>query len=154
MDVNPVFPGGPYCVAALLCERVLEEKDNVKSLVRVIDRLYVQAVGERTPESMPPTTGHYVMYLRFRAGKATGPMELAIYLTSPNGDRTPGPRLPLFFEEGEARYVDVVIGMDVQLSLQGRYWFEAHLGEQRVAAIPFEVIYMPVGLPPAPGATQ
>ena len=31
--------GGPYWATAVLCEKVLEEKDGVQSLIRVVDRI-------------------------------------------------------------------------------------------------------------------
>ena len=35
---NPDY--GPYLIAALICQKVLEEKDGVLSAVRIVDRLY------------------------------------------------------------------------------------------------------------------
>lgn len=40
---------GPYLQAALLCERVMEEKDGVLSVIRIIDRLIHTALGPAGP---------------------------------------------------------------------------------------------------------
>ncbi|MGH9740926.1 MAG: hypothetical protein ACRD51_01105, partial [Candidatus Acidiferrum sp.] len=45
--------GGPYLQMACFCEKVLNEKDGVLSIIRVIDRLTVNASGPDSPEQMP-----------------------------------------------------------------------------------------------------
>jgi len=45
---------GPYLQAALLCERVMQEKDGVLSVIRIIDRVIHTAMGPETPDTMGP----------------------------------------------------------------------------------------------------
>ena len=45
MATNIPFDQGPYLSAALLCEKVLEEKDGVKSAIRIIDRVTRTVTG-------------------------------------------------------------------------------------------------------------
>jgi hypothetical protein len=44
---------GPYLAAAVFCEKVLQEKDSVYTLVRIVDRLIMHATGVNPPEKMP-----------------------------------------------------------------------------------------------------
>ena len=44
---------GPY-VTALLCEKILEEKDGIKTAIRIIDRLTHVRVGPDAPATLPP----------------------------------------------------------------------------------------------------
>jgi hypothetical protein len=49
------FPdSGPYLVAALLCEKVLQEKDETVSIIRMIDRVTLTAPASLSPETLPP----------------------------------------------------------------------------------------------------
>lgn len=47
-------PRGPYLQMALFCDRVLQEKDGVLSVIRVIDRINVNVSDPAAPEQMPP----------------------------------------------------------------------------------------------------
>ncbi len=49
-----VFEQGPYLTVAALCDKALQEKDGVISLIRVVDKLTSSAVGPDAPEQMPP----------------------------------------------------------------------------------------------------
>ena len=44
----------PYLAAALMCERVLEEKDRVLSVIRIVDNYFVQASPEDLPKEAKP----------------------------------------------------------------------------------------------------
>lgn len=153
MEVNPIFPGGPYLVAALLCEKVLEEKDGVKTLVRIVDRLMHQVVQAQPPEVMPPVQERFALYLRFRCGQAVGTRELRLTIVKPSGESAWSSHLPIVFEEGDARFIDVVINLSLGLEMPGRWWFVMEMGSdgqaQRIAAIPLDVVYLPIRMPPA-----
>jgi hypothetical protein len=62
--------GGPYLNAALLCEKVLHEKDEVLSVMRIIDRIIVQAlsVGGPVPDSLPPSVASFHLLLVLKSG--------------------------------------------------------------------------------------
>ena len=45
---------GPHVQLAAICEKVLEDKDNVLSLIRVVDQVTQPAMGDEVPEAMPP----------------------------------------------------------------------------------------------------
>jgi hypothetical protein len=60
---------GPF-VTALLCERIMEERDGVKSAIRIIDQLNRQAVG--TPPAKMEPFGYFLgLMIRLKAGAAT-----------------------------------------------------------------------------------
>jgi hypothetical protein len=46
---------GPYLAAAILCEKVLQEKDETISIIRMVDRISVTVNASEAPETMPPT---------------------------------------------------------------------------------------------------
>jgi hypothetical protein len=147
MEVPTPFPGGPYLVAALLCEKVLEEKDGVKTLVRVIDRVFQQVLGPEPPSQMPPLTLNLALYVRFRSGKAAGPSRVTVRLVRPSGESSELGQLTLYFEEGDAKFVDLVANLHLNLDQPGQWWFEVYLQDQRVAAVPLEVRYLPARVP-------
>ena len=45
---------GPYLAAAVLCEKVLQEKDGVLSAIRLVDRFIITASGTQPPGRKQP----------------------------------------------------------------------------------------------------
>lgn len=90
-ELVATFETGPYLQAALFCERVLDEKDNVKSLIRLVDRLVVQATGPDVPDTMPEITRQVIAFLSFKSGEAVGTVPIKITLKRPSGMTDPNP---------------------------------------------------------------
>lgn len=65
---------GPYLTAAVLCERVLQEKDEVISIIRMIDRLTVTVNAAGSPETMPPAAVNFTALIALKSGSARGRM--------------------------------------------------------------------------------
>jgi hypothetical protein len=137
------FDQGPYLMTATICERVLEERDGIKSAIRMIDRLTRTAVGPSPPEVMEPFEYEFALLIRFKAGAARGPYELMVRLTKPSGESPPPIRETLHFEGEDDRGVDVNAVMKLTFEQPGLYWFDVHLAGARVTRVPFRVIYTP-----------
>jgi hypothetical protein len=45
---------GPYLIAALICEKVLQEKDGTVSIIRMVDRVTLTTQAALSPETLPP----------------------------------------------------------------------------------------------------
>lgn len=148
------FDRGPYLQAALFCERVIDEKDNVKSLIRIIDRLQIQATGLEVPETMPPIERDLVAFLTFKSGEARGQVPIRITLTRPSGltDAEPIWQGTVHFEGG-TRGHNLVIRMRTRFTEPGPYWYSVYVGERLATKMPFEIIYTTMrlrGQPPLP----
>lgn len=137
------FEQGPYFSAAIICERVLEETDGVKSAIRMIDRLTRTAVGPSPPAEMEPFDHQLHLLIRFKAGKARGPHKLEVRLTRPSGESPPPMRQTLNFEGEDDRGVDLNVDMRVKFEHPGVHWFDVLLEGRRVARLPFRVVYIP-----------
>ena len=143
--------GGPYLAAAVFCEKVLQEKDGVASIIRVVDRLIITASGPEPPEKMPPFTLRTTVFLSFKSGIAKGSATVKFIPTDPDRRRlTPETLLPVFFE-GDDRGADVVAEVTLQVKQEGLYWFEVWLDERLVTKMPLRVVYQRMRLGTQPG---
>ncbi len=141
-EPSQAAPTGPYCVAALLCEYVLTEKDNVHSLIRIVDRITVQAIGPGAPDQMPETPLKQTLYLSFKSGEARGPVSIKVTQTEPSGLEKPEPLWEgTIHFEGGTRGHNLIIGMKGKLKQPGPYWFNLYVGDSLAARTPLEVIY-------------
>jgi hypothetical protein len=139
---------GPFLQAACLCEQVLEEKDGVLSAIRIVDRIVVQAQlppGASRPETFPAITVSLWLLLSFKAGKALGNYSLQITPWTPSGLKLAGPTLPLLFEGGEDRGVNIRMQLTFAAQEQGIYWFDVVLGDRLVTRMPLRILIQTFG---------
>ncbi len=144
------FSRGPYLAAALLCEKVLQESNGVKSIIRIVDRATrTPPVGSDSASEMSPFKCDLFLYLRFKSGSARGAMRLQIKLVKPSGE-SPSPLQQMINFEGEDdRGVDIVTEMKLELDQTGVFWFHIILNDFEITRLPFRVIYMPQIIQPS-----
>lgn len=134
---------GPFLSAALICEKVLEEKDGVKSAVRIIDRVTRTVVGPSPPEEMEPFDYEATLLIRFKSGWARGSYSIRLNLVKPSGESPMPSQHTVYFEGEEDRGIDIVAKMVIRFDQTGIYWFKIYLGDALLTQIPLRVIYMP-----------
>ena len=139
---------GPHLKAAIFCSDVIEGKDGVLSLIRVIDRLTIAAAGPQPPATMPPIQRMLKLVLMFASGRAKGTHEVSVKVERPDStvkDVWTG----TVFLESEDRGANIVIDMKVEFQLEGLYWFDLHFEGTLMTRMPFRVIYQRAGAGPA-----
>ena len=137
------FEEGPHLSAAVICEKILEERDGVKSVIRIIDRVTRTAVGPHPPQEMEPFDYEMAMLVRFKSGRARGTYPLEIQLIKPSGESAPPMRRSILFEGEDDRGMDIVVNMRIKFDLTGIYWFNIILNNMHLTRIPFRVVYLP-----------
>lgn len=143
MATNIPFEQGPYLSAAFLCEKVLEERDGMKSAIRIIDRVTRTVIGPSPPETMEPFDYDATLLIKLKSGWARGSFPLKIVLVKPSGASPPPLQQTVHFEGEEDRGIDVVVNMRIKFEITGIYWIQVYLGDVRLTQIPLRVIYMP-----------
>ena len=131
---------GPHLAAAVLCEKVLQEKDGVLSLIRVFDRIIHTVEGPQVPAKMPPVPITLTAFLSFKSGTAKGRRTVTIKVNSPSGARIDGPSLPVLFE-GEDRGVNLIVNLALQAEHEGLYWIDVLLDDRVITRMPLMVVY-------------
>jgi len=76
---------GPYLAIAVLCERVLEEKDGVLSLIRIVERFNIAGPSA----SMQPTVVSPMLVIGLKAGMFRGQAMLEVQPVLPSGESRP-----------------------------------------------------------------
>ena len=135
---------GPYLIVAAICERVLQEKDETISMVRMIDRLAVTVNALGSPEAMPPTVASITILISLKSGKARGRSTIKLRPEAPSGLKLPDQLLPVLFE-GEDRGVNLILNLSLLVDQEGVYWFDVLLEEQLLTRIPLRILYQRIG---------
>jgi hypothetical protein len=140
---------GPYLKAALLCDEIIEGKDGVLSLIRVVDRLTVTAAGA-APGAMPPVPHRLKLVIMLISGQARGTHTVTVMIETPDGIVHPPAFDGTVLLEGEDRGANVVVELDYEFKMEGVYWFRLVLDGGELTRVPFRVLYQRVG----PGIQQ
>ena len=141
---------GPHLKAAVFCGDVIEGKDGVLSLIRVIDRLVITAGGAQIPAEMPPVPQVLKLVVMLVSGRAKGTHDLELRIEKPDGTSLSGWQNTVFFE-GEDRGANLIAEIPMKFENEGLYWFDLLLDGTLLTRLPFRVIYQRVGpatLPP------
>ena len=145
---------GPYLVAALVCEKVLNEKDGVLSLIRLVDRFFRP---RPSPPQIPPQPIQGALVLIFKGGGlAPGNYKIKLLFYKPNTSDPSGVmEREFFFEGGQDKGVNLIVPLLMLADEEGLFWIEVMFEGVLMTRIPFRVIFLSVPLPqppPTPGA--
>jgi len=152
---------GPWVSAALLCEKVLEDKEGKLTVINIVDRLTaVPAPGALPPtiqdgQSLPtlfPVPVQLWLVIMLKSGFIRGHFDLAVELVEPSGKKTLRVEMPVLLE-GEDRGVNVIMPMNAGLTAEGLYWFEVAFEGRILSKVPFRLIIQRVSTSQNRGST-
>lgn len=134
---------GPHLLAAILCERLLEEKDGVNSIIRVIDQLVIQAAGPDVPSQLPKRQQDMWFFLLLKTGEQPGACPIEIKMVKPDLSSPPAFKQTVHMESPNYRGVAVRIYMSLEIDQVGVWWFEVFVKGIKRTRVPLHVVYLP-----------
>jgi len=138
-----VFEQGPYLVAALLCEKALQDKDNVISMIRAVDRV-VNAGGPGAPRQMPPFPVNLTLVVVLKAGAARGRSSVKVRPADPTGTSLGETEIPIFFGDSPDAGVNLLVNFALTASHEGIYWIDILFDDQVLTRTPLRIEYLPL----------
>lgn len=137
----------PYVTAALLCEKVLREKDESLTLVRIVDRVqYRLEVGPGNPplpadlKPVIPLQG----LVSIKSGPVTGDHIIKIFIQKPGSDRKEVFEQPVTFLGGDHGQ-NIILNIGFVVESDGLYWLDVVFDEDLLTRIPVMITPMPPG---------
>ena len=132
---------GPLLQTAVFCENVIEAKDSLLSLIRIFDRIIVEASGPGAPAEMPPVQRLLTVVLTFKTGSAKGRTQIRLVMEKP--DTTTEEIWNGSLQAGEPdRGQNFVLRLGQTFDLEGPYWFHVYAEEELVTSMPLTLQYM------------
>lgn len=153
MEKDQISGGGPHLAAAFLCERILQEKDNVPSFIRVVDRFTVP-VPPKLPagmQLMAPPVLQFMLVVSLKAGSLpAGKYALRVKLVKPDGTQMQDNTAHVFINGGDDN--GALVGMPSALvnPEEGLYWFDIYFEDGLLTRIPMRVLHQQISLPQFP----
>jgi hypothetical protein len=145
---------GPHVQAALICENVIEDKQGVLSLIRVVDEIARTVVGPDAPDEMEPFVTDLKMVIMLKADGARGRSSIKIRPSEPSGRDLAPMQTPIHLTPGYGG-VNLLIPLQFRVEYEGVYWFDILLSagsghdDQLLSRVPLHVKYQPQRLPAA-----
>ncbi len=141
-----MFDQGPYLQMAVFCEKVLQERDGVISVIRVVDRINRTASGPDAPEAMPPFDYQMTAVITLKSGRARGGVQVEIEPEMPSGLRKP--RIAMTAQmEGSERGQNLIMNIQMRFDEPGVYWFSVYIDGRLTTKMPFDVRYSRISGP-------
>ena len=134
---------GPYVKAALLCDQVLQERDNVLSAIRIVDRFTHTAAGHDTPDEMPPFTHTLFALAILVSGRTRGRHTVRFDMENPAGELKMLSQHDVQFE-GEDRSVQIVAQIQAQFTHEGLHWLVVKFDGAELTRTPLRIVYQRV----------
>jgi len=135
--------GGPYLAMAVLCEKVLEERDGAMSFIRVVDTWTFSPGGHHAPADFPGQRIEFFLVVTLKPGKASGRSTLSIDLEKPSGEFGKKSEIPVLFD-GEDVGVSTIAKVSINVEQAGLYWFHVLLKDQLLTKVPLRIVYRPL----------
>ena len=128
----------PYVTAALLCERVIQEKDESLTLVRIADKIQYLIQGPGLPAGLKPMINLNGL-VSIKSGPVTGEHKITIVMQRPDAIRKELYAIPVKFL-GEDQGQNVILNIALGVEQDGLYWFDVLFEEEVLTRIPLMVM--------------
>lgn len=140
-----VFEEGPYLIAATLCERAIQDRDGVLTLVRVVDKITgtIAGPGPAVPDTMPPVPVNLTLVIILKGGRAQGRFRVTLRPEAPSGQRLSEAEIPVSFTGAPDAGANVLFGINMMATEEGLYWFDVSLDGQLLTRTPLRIEYSP-----------
>ena len=130
---------GPHLAIAVFCENVLEDKNGVLSIIRIIDRINLSA-GVEAPEEMPTFPLNLKAVVSVKSGFLKGKYLIRVKAIAPSGNELPVVDLPVLLE-GDDRGTNLVLNISILVKEEGLYWFDVLIEELLLTRMPLRILY-------------
>jgi hypothetical protein len=132
----------PYIIAALLCEKILEEKDGSLTIVRIADRIEWEIVGAgQTPaaQGIRPTIS-ITGLLSLKSGPVKGEFPVQIKVVKPNGELMKEVFSCSIKLLGGDHGQNTIINISLAAEQEGLHWFDVYFDDDLLTRIPLMVV--------------
>ena len=133
----PEKDSGPFLAMAVLCDSVIEGKDGVLSLIRLIDQVNVLVPFKTEPPMEAPVILTFA--LGFKAGNAKGTYSVRLEAEGPTGRQTHLGDVSLSFQGPPEQGANIITSLRFNFESEGLYWFNVYLENVFITRLPLRV---------------
>ena len=132
--------GGPYVLAALFCEKVLREQDDIASFIRVYDSFTVSGVQKELPAGAISTN----VVLLLKRGDAPRKQNIALVIRDPQAKKLKDTSQEIYFPDEPNSNALLQLPLTMHVKTPGIYTIDVILGTKRITRMLLTVRYAQV----------
>ncbi|MDT4953581.1 MAG: hypothetical protein QOJ02_1719 [Acidobacteriota bacterium] len=129
----------PYLLSAVFCEKVLDEKDNILSAIRIIERLTVEFIQPVPPDPSPVMIETMIL-IKFATVGIEGEYNLHLKMRNPAGKESELVSLPIIVKTENPGF-NFKASVSIGLTVEGFYWLLVYLDDKFFTQTPLEVVF-------------
>jgi hypothetical protein len=132
----------PYLAAAFLCEKVLNEKDDVLTAVRIVDTFHV-SIPPNLPQDTKPAIQMMglLSFKKASSGTDAEKHEVRLKLCSPSGKAQALPTHEFHFKPEELSGYNMILTFNLGVAEFGLFWLEVSVdGDEVSTRMPFRLL--------------
>lgn len=129
----------PYVSVAVICEKVLEEKNGSLSIIRIADQ--VQVPDQQLPPGVLPAAALQGL-IAVKSGDAVGEFTLKVNAINPKGESKEIYSVP-FKLLGKDHGQNFILILTLGIENEGVHWFNVLVDDELITRIPLTVVRIP-----------
>ncbi len=130
----------PYIVAALLCERILQEKDEVLSAIRIVDTFFVTVPKGLAPEVKPAIQLTLLLAFKKRINDEAEKHLLTLKIKAPSGTVAEQPTVALNFKADEVSGANLLTTLQMGVHEFGTFQIDVIVDGEVLTVVPFRLL--------------
>lgn len=128
----------PLVAAAFVCEKVLHEKDDVITVVRIVDR-FMYSVDPRVPSDTTPGIP-LTAFISLKSGDLKGKSMVSFRLRKPTGQIAEFERNWPVLLNGDEHGTNLVMNFVLDARTSGLYWLDVVWNRDVLTSIPIRLV--------------
>jgi hypothetical protein len=140
--------GLPYVIAALFCERVIEGKDGVLSVIRITDKATIEfgttdeaalkiLLEAQEAKKIAPAL-QITGLIGIKSGPLSGKFTLHVEGVKPSGKRARITSMPVELHGGDSGQ-NIILNLVIAVDEEGVYWFDILWEDRLLTKIPLTI---------------
>lgn len=132
----------PYVTAALICERVIQEKDGVLSAIRIVDRAEVKVLVNDPDVKLQDVAPGISLsgLISIKSGSFKGDGVISVEGETPSGTTKQLADFPVKLEGDDDSGQNVVLALVIGVKEDGLHWFNIRFNNSLLSRIPLRLV--------------
>ena len=130
---------GPFLAAAFFCDKVLDEKDDVLSAIRIVNKITLTASSPEITLETNPAKINLMGLVSIRAGDVKGNHKIRVISDSEILSEPSQIEVDISFDGKTVATNNVIITLGIEVKREGIIWFAVFFDDKLLTKMPLQI---------------
>jgi len=130
---------GPFLAAAFFCDKVLDEKDDVLSAIRIVNKITLTASSPEITLEINPAKINLMGLVSIRAGGVKGNHKIKVMSDSEILSEPSQIAVDISFDGNDDATNNVIITLGIEVKREGMIWFGVFFDDKLLTKMPLRI---------------